>query len=99
MTSFNSTDRYVVNNPEGIVVSGKKDSEPTAMKENNCALDMDLDDEDPMVNTRQRNFLWGLWMLILFIIIAALSTVLSVTWAIFTVKNEALQLSGNSTIF
>ena len=98
MTSFNSTDRYVVNNPEGIVVSGKKDSEPTAMKENNCALDMDLDYEDPMVNTRQRNFLWGLWMLILFIIIAALSTVLSVTWAILAFNSEVYKQAALSSV-
>jgi hypothetical protein len=99
MTSFYSADRYVVNNPEGVVVSGRKDSEPTAKKENDCALDMDSDDEDSMaVNTRQRNFLWGLWMLILFIVIAALSTVLSVTWAVLAFNSEVYKQAALSSV-
>lgn len=98
MTSlYNSTDRYVVNN---IVISGKKELEMhTATKENNCALDMDLDDEDLIEsNARQRNFLWGLCMLTFLIIIAALSTVLSVTWAVLASNSEVYKRAALSSV-
>lgn len=61
-----------------------------------CAPDIDLEDEDSRIemNARQRTYLWGLWTLIILLVVAILSTALSVIWAILASDSEVYKSSA-----